>query len=153
MDPSQNLKMLDRETSGNMDPVVTSSDRVRKRGTSRQASSSDLNQDAASVRSQKSSASNSFYRYQLLEGAKIFIHPEPPPKKIQSQLDVITKRKMSDIRKREISSIAKKISQKFINNLRGAHREDDLVELIYEAFREMYPDELFDCPRKAGTVL
>ena len=105
------------------------------------------------MRSQKSSASNSFYRYQVLEGAKIFIHPEPPSKEIRSQMNVITKRKISDKRKLEISGIAKKISQKFINNLRGAHREDDLIELLYEAFREMYPDEGFDCPRKAGTVL
>ena len=83
----------------------------------------------------------------------MFIHPEPPPKEIRSQLDVIYKRKISDKRKRQISDLAKKKSQDFINNLRGAHREDDLVELIYEAFRELYPDEVFDCPRKAGTVL
>ena len=83
----------------------------------------------------------------------MFIHPEPPPKEIRSQLDIIYKRKISDKRKRQISDIAKKKSQGFINNLRGAHREDDLVELIYEAFRELCPDEVFDCSRKAGTVL
>ena len=83
----------------------------------------------------------------------MFIHPEPPPKEIRSHLDVIYKRKISDDRKRQISDIAKKKSQAFMSNLRGAYREDDLVELIYEAFREMYPDEVFACPRKAGTIL
>ena len=135
-----------------MDPVLTPSDRVRKRGPSRQASLSDLNQDASSVHSQKSSASHSFYRYQILQRAKIFIRPELPPEEIWSQLDIITKANISDTRRHEISGIAKKISQKFIKNLRAAHREDDLVELVYEAFREMCPDEVFYCPRKAGTL-
>lgn len=133
--------------------MITPSGRTRKRGLSRQASSSDLNPDIVLVPSQKSSASNSFYRYHILEGAKIFIHPEPPPKEIRSQLDIIYKRKISDKKKRQISDIAKKKSQGFINNLRGAHREDDLVKLIYKAFRELYPDKVFDYPRKAGTVL
>lgn len=149
----ENLKKLERETSSNMDSTVTPSGRTRKRGLSREASSSDLNSDIVSVPSQKSSASNSFYRYHILEGANIFIHPEPPPKEIRSQLDIIYNRKIPDERKRQISEIAKKKSQDFINNLRGTHREDDLVELIYEAFREMYPDEVFVCPRKAGTIL
>ncbi|MCJ1467474.1 hypothetical protein MMC07_006099 [Pseudocyphellaria aurata] len=79
----------------------------------------------------------------------MFLHPEPPRKEIRSQLDLIYKRKNSDQRTRQISDIAKKKSRDFITNLRGAHREDDLVELIHEAFRELYPYEVFDCPRKA----
>ena len=130
---------------------------MRKRALSRQASSSDLNPDTVSAPSQKSAASNSFYRYHILQGAKLFIRPEAPPKEIRSQLDIIYKREISDERKRQIFDIANKKSQAFINNLRGAHREDDFLELIYQAFREMYPDEVdgqvFDCARKAGTVL
>ena len=72
---------------------------------------------------------------------------------IQAQMDIIFEREVPEKRRREISGIAKKISQSFINNLRGAHREDDLVELVYEALRMMNEDETFDFPRKAGIVL
>lgn len=153
----KNLKKLERVweklgrgTPNEMDPGVAVSDRMRKRAPSRQASLSDITQDTASLRSQKSSVSNSFYRYHILRQARIYVHPEPPPRDIQAQLDVIFEREIPQERKREISSISKETSQKFINNLRGAHREDDLVELIYEALRMMHKDETFDFPRKAG---
>ncbi|KAL9015678.1 MAG: hypothetical protein Q9185_006940 [Variospora sp. 1 TL-2023] len=149
----RDLEKLERGTSDEMEPGVTVRDRVRKRAPSRQASFSDLNQDTASLRSQKSSVSNSFYRYHILDQARIYVRPEPPPMDIQAQMDGIFEREIPEKRRREISGIAKKISQRFINNLRGAHREDDLVELIYEALRMMHKDENFDFPRKAGIVL
>ena len=153
----ENLKKLERDlergTSDEMEPGVTIRDRVRKRAPSRHASFSDLNQETASLRSQKSSVSNSFYRYHILDQARIYVRPEPPPMDIQAQMDLIFEREIPEKRRREISGIAKKISQSFINNLRGAHREDDLVELIYEALRMMHQDESFDFPRKAGIVL
>ncbi len=149
----QGLGKPERKTSNNMGSTVATSEGGRKRAPSRQASLSDLNQDTASVRSQKSTHSNSFYRYDTLAKYKVYVHPEPPPNEIQPQLDSIFKRESSKERRREISGIAKKISQKFINNCRGAHREDDLVELIHEAFREISKDEAFDCPRKASTIL
>lgn len=147
------LEKLEKGTSDEMEPGVKIRDRVRKRAPSRQASFSDLNQDTASLRSQKSSVSNSFYRYHILDQARIYIRPEPPPMDIQAQIDIIFEREIPEKRRKEISGIAKKISQSFINNLRGAHREDDLVELIYEALRMMHKDESFDFPRKAGIVL
>lgn len=148
------LERLERETPKEMDPVTTP-DRVRKRAPSRQASFSDLNQDTASAsqRSQKSSVSNSFYRYQILDQTGIYVRPEPPPMDIQAQMDVIFKREVPQKRGREISGIAKKISQSFINKLRGAHREDDLVELVYEALHMMHNDDTFNFSRKAGIVL
>ncbi|KAL9128541.1 MAG: hypothetical protein Q9217_002806 [Psora testacea] len=145
----RDLEKLERGTPNKMDPAVTVPDRVRKRTASRQASFSDLNQDTASLRSQKSSISNSFYRYHILDQARMYIRPEPPPKDIQAQINVIFEREIPEKRRREISGIAKETSQEFINNLRGAHREDDLVELVYEALRTMHKDETFDFPRKA----
>ena len=68
-------------------------------------------------------------------------------------MDIIFEREIPEKRRREISGIAKKTSQQFINNLRGAHIEDDLVELVYKALRMMHKDETLDFPRKAGTVL
>ena len=156
----ENLKKLERDleqsergTPNKMDPGVTFPNRVRKRAPSRQASSSDLNQDTVSQRSQKSSASNGFYRYYILDQARIYVRPEPPPMDIQAQMDVIFERGIPEKRRREISGIAKQISQSFINNLRGAHREDDLIELVYEALHMMHKDETFDFLRKAGMVL
>ncbi len=156
----ENLKKLERDleklemgTPDKMDPGFTVLDRVRKRAPSRQACFSDLHQDTASLRSQKLSVSNSFYRYHILDQARIHVRPEPPPVDIQAQLDVIFEREIPEKRRKEISGIAKKISQSFINNLRGAHREDDLVELIYEALRMMHKNENFDFPRKAGIVV
>ena len=149
----RDLQKLDRGTPSDMDSSVIVPDRVLKRGPSRQASLSDLNQDTASLRSQKSSISNSFYRYDTLYRAKMYIGPEPPPMDIQAQMDVIFEREIPAKRKKEISDVAKNISQSFINKLRGAHREDDLVELIYKAFLKMNMDETFDFSRKAGILL
>ena len=137
---------------GSRRSLGTTSERARKRAPSRQASFSDTNQDTASVHSQKSSGTIGFYRYQILDRARIYVCNEPPPNAIQSQMDIIFKRKVPEERKHELVGIAKDISQKFINVLRGAHREDDLVELIYEALRSMYKDDTFGFPRKAGIV-
>ena len=82
----ENLKRLERETSRNMDFVIT---RTRKRGLLGQASSSDLNPDTETKSSQKSSASNAFYRFYVLEGVKMFSRPEPPPNEIRSPLEGI----------------------------------------------------------------
>ena len=68
-------------------------------------------------------------------------------------MDVIFEREIPEKRRKEIFEIARETSQSFINNLLGAHREDDLVELVYEALHMMHRDETFDFPRKAGTVL
>lgn len=148
----ENLKKLERETLNEMDRSVAVSDRVRKRALSRQASFSELSQDTASQRSQKSSVSNSFYRYLVLDQAGLYIRPEPPPVNIQAQMDDIFNVEISEERRKEITSIAKKISQRFISKLRGAHRKDDLVELIYKALHMMHEDETFDFSRKAGII-
>lgn len=68
-------------------------------------------------------------------------------------MDVIFEREIPEQRRGEISGMAKKTSQKFVSNLRGAHREDDLVELVYEALSMMDKDDTFAFPRKAGIVL
>lgn len=157
----ENLKKLERDlkkpekrTPDEMDPGVTVSNRVLKRLPSQQASVSDLTQETASLSSKKPSVSNSVYRFLILDQAHIYIRPEPPPIEIQAQMDVIFKREIPEKRRKEISDIAKNISQKFIYKLRGAHREDDLVELVYLALLMMQKDEgTFEISRKAGIVL
>lgn len=154
----RNLKKLERElakfempNSNQMEPYVTALERVRKRPLSRQESSSDLYQDTASAGSQRSSILNSVYRYEILAQFRIFVRPEPPPNNIQAQMDLIFAPNIPENRAREISGIAKQVSQKFIHKLRGAEREDDFVELVYDAIRMMHADETFESARKAGT--
>jgi len=110
-----------------------------------------LNQDAPSVRSETSSGTIAFYRHEILQRAGIFVRNEPPPKQIQSQMNTILRRRISEQRKLELADIADDISQKFIHNPRGANREDDLVELVCEALRSMHRGGTFYFPRKAGT--
>ena len=149
----EELETLERGTLSEMDPAVTIPDRGRKRAPSRQASSSDLYQDTASLPTQKPSVSNSFYRYNILARARIYVHPEPPPKDIQAQIDIIFKRAIPEQRRREISGKAETISQQFIANLRAARREDDLVEIVYKALDTMDRDMAFAFQRKTGIVL
>jgi hypothetical protein len=68
-------------------------------------------------------------------------------------MNVIFEREISEKRRRKTFDIAKKISQSFIYNLQKAHKENDLIELIYEALRMMHKNESFDFSRKADIVL
>lgn len=149
----QNLKLLQQEvaTSEEMDNESTSSARKR-RAPSRQASNSDL-VSGTSGRTRESIPSHSFYRYHTLDHANVQIWAEPPSTALQTQLDIIINANVDDERTREISVIAKQKSTRFSKLLRGSHREDDLVELVYEALLALHEYEMFTCPRKAGKRL
>ena len=145
-----NLKLLQQSVSGleEMDNEVASSARGRKRTASRQTSNSDL----ASTRSKESAPSQSFYRYSILDQANVYIYPEPPPERLQAQLNSIFKRKVTEEKKRDISGIAKDKSPEFSRLLRGAHRGDDLVELVHETLCALHKDKMLTHPRKAGKA-
>ncbi|KAL8952682.1 MAG: hypothetical protein Q9222_001419 [Ikaeria aurantiellina] len=150
----ENLRELDRQTSSGMDPPPTIlSGRVRKRAMSRQTSLSDINQDVPpSTPSRKSLVSNASYRWNILQNATIQIHCGPPPELLHSQLDTIFKQSVPEDRKSEISSIVKQLSEDFIIQTQGSHREDDWVEIVYEALKKMYDKTIFASVRKAGTA-
>ncbi|KAL9025928.1 MAG: hypothetical protein Q9196_005327, partial [Gyalolechia fulgens] len=146
----ENLKKLQSQLKPpqEMEPA----DRVRKRGTvTRQLSVSDLNPEtaSASVRSQKSTGSLKFYRYNILEQARVYVRCEYPPPHIQALLDDIFNREVLVERKVKITRIAKETAQKFSSKTQGASREDDLLELLNSAFDELFPTGMFNCPRKA----
>ncbi|KAL8917752.1 MAG: hypothetical protein Q9172_005701 [Xanthocarpia lactea] len=150
-----NLKLLQQEVTAfeDMDNESTSSSQARKRrAPSRQTSNSDL-VSGTSGRTKDPTPSHSFYRYNILDQANVYIQPEPPSEKLQAQLDLIFKRKVTDDRRREISDIAKQMSPEFSKLLRGAHREDDLVELVQEALFTMHKDDTLTHPRKADWNL
>ncbi|KAL8831345.1 MAG: hypothetical protein Q9170_005338 [Blastenia crenularia] len=148
-----NLRKLESQLKEpkDMEPAVTPADRARKRGTvTRQPSLSDLNPETvtASARSQKSAGSLKFYRYEILEQARVHVRCEYPPPDVQRSLDLIFKREVSASRRVEIAHIAKETAQKFSGKTLGAAREDDLLELLNRAFDELFPNGKFNCPRK-----
>lgn len=150
----ENLRKLQSLTESDvlnkMSSTGTNSDRTRKRAPSQRTSASEINQDSASLRSQKSAISNTNYRYEILGRARIYIHPIPPPKNIQSKMNTIFKREILKERKDEIVDIAKTTSRNFADVLLGANREDDLLEPFHDALRSMDRDGVFNFPRKAG---
>ncbi|KAI4261468.1 MAG: hypothetical protein L6R42_003331, partial [Xanthoria sp. 1 TBL-2021] len=150
-----NLKLLQQEVAAfeEMDNESASSSQARKRrAPSRQTSNSDL-VSGTSGRTKEPTPSHSFYRYNILDHANVYIQSEPPSGTLQAQLDVIFKRKVTDDRKREISDIAKQKSPEFSKLLWGAHREDDLVELVQKALFAIHKDDTLKHPRKADWNL
>ncbi|KAI4276041.1 MAG: hypothetical protein L6R38_005762 [Xanthoria sp. 2 TBL-2021] len=150
-----NLKLLQQEVAAfeEMDNESASSSQARKRrAPSRQTSNSDL-VSGTSGRTKEPTQSHSFYRYSILDQAHVYIQSEPPSETLQTQLDVIFKRKVTDDRRREISDIAKQKSPEFSKLLRGAHREDDLVELVQKALFAIHKDDTLIHPRKADWNL
>ena len=154
----KDLKAIESGIPNEMDPSATVQNQMPQTDPSQQVSLSDLyqtdtNPNTTLRRSPKSSVSNSVYRFVILKKAKIFIRPELPPADIQAQMDVIFAPEIPETRKREISGIAKTTSQNFIDILRGAHREDDLIDLIHQALFLMDKDRTFGFVRKAGIIL
>lgn len=151
-----NLETLQRHHA-EIERASTPSGRVPKRRImSRQLSFSDLNLETLTVStsSPKSPSSPKFYRYDVLQRAGVFVLGGPPSPEIQVLLDDIFGRQVSQERRSEIALIASRAAHKFISKARGAHGEDDLVEALYvNAFCEMFPHDMFNCPRKAGMVL
>jgi hypothetical protein len=146
-------RLTESGTSNVMDSEVGTSERGgRKRPSSRPPSSTDTNQETASVRSQTSSYTAARYRFSILSYARIFIRPGPPPEEIQSRINAIIQRKISEERKRQLSRFAENLCKDFIDIFNGASREDDCVEPIHRALSSMDGSRKFQFPRKAGIV-
>ncbi|KAL9597810.1 MAG: hypothetical protein Q9219_004887 [cf. Caloplaca sp. 3 TL-2023] len=137
----RNLQELERETSESMDG--------RKRSSSKQTSASEV----PSSRSQKPTVSNTFYRWKILYGASIYVHSRPPPLDLIPQLNDIFDREIVDARKTELSGIAREAAEAFGVNTRSANREDDLVEILYEALKKMCPKAIYAFVRKTDWNL
>jgi hypothetical protein len=146
-------RLTESATSNVMDSEVGTSERGgRKRPSSRPPSSADMNQETASVRSQTSSYTAARYRFSILRCARIFIRPGPPPEEIQSRINAVIHRKISEERKRQLSRFAENLCKDFIDIFSGASREDDCVEPIHRALSSMDGSRKFQFPRKAGIV-
>ncbi|KAL8670465.1 MAG: hypothetical protein Q9168_005005 [Polycauliona sp. 1 TL-2023] len=150
-----NLKQLQQEVIAleEMNNTGSSSDRGRKRTLSGHTTMSRTSvSDLASTRTKEPIPSHAFYRFNVLHQANVCIVTEDPPPTLQTQLDTIFKRKVSKERKGQISAIAKEKSLLLSELLRGAHREDDLVELVHEILFAMHKDNALTHPRKADWI-
>lgn len=136
-----------------MNPIVTMPEKGgRKRPSSQQSSAADLDQDAMSAQSQRSSGTYAHYRWVTLDKARIYICSKPPPKNIQACINAVIQRETSAERKCELAAIAKHLSDEFVAVLNGARREDDSVEPIHNALSLMDSDKRFEFPRKIGII-
>ncbi|KAL9045375.1 MAG: hypothetical protein Q9206_007306 [Seirophora lacunosa] len=144
-----NLRQLQEGVvaSEDMSSGVTS-DRGRKRASSRQTSNSDLLSATSTTRSKEPTPSHNFYRYHILRRARIQIHSEPPPRILQ--LNAIFHREVTKETRSKITDTAEETSREFARLLEGAHREDDLVELVHKALFAIHREDSLSHPRKAG---
>ena len=110
-----------------------------------------MNQDTASVSSQKSSFSLSDYRLVTLDRARIVVRHRGLPENIQSRIDGIQQPEISEERKSDLISLTNHLYDAFPDVLEVASREDDAVELVCRALESMNR-KTFAFRRKAGIV-
>ncbi|MCJ1359526.1 MAG: hypothetical protein MMC33_009528, partial [Icmadophila ericetorum] len=103
----------------------------------------------ASQVTQKSSFTAAHYRNFILKGANIRFQFRLAPEDIRTQITAIVQPEASPERKEELSRTAQKLHDDFADVLDTAAREDDCVELSYQALSSMGYSESLTLPRKA----
>ena len=121
-----------------------------------QSSITDVTEDnTTTVSTPKSSLSLSNYRLINLDRQRIVFEHGHMPEQVQTRLDSIFRSPISEDDQREVAVIANSLCDDFINILRAACREDDSVELIYNALELMNKkllNQAFAIRRKAGKT-
>lgn len=114
----------------------------------------DTDPGTATVPTQSSSSTGAHYRWVVLKRSRIFFDDgyRPLPADVQSRIDAVTLRKISQKRRGELSCIAKALFNDFRDVLNGASREDDCVEPIHRALAGMNHCNRFQFVRKAGIA-
>ncbi|KAL8932234.1 MAG: hypothetical protein Q9211_006438 [Gyalolechia sp. 1 TL-2023] len=120
-----------------------------KRTLSRRTSTVDVSQDTASVASQKSSTFAN-YRWINLDSARIYAENGLVPKHLQTRIDAIIQPTLDEQKEEELSAISNTFCNDFIDIMKGASREDDLVEPIHVALTSLDSGKNFLFPRKSG---
>lgn len=147
----KNLERLNSETA------LEASDGMaeKKRTLSRRSSIAETNHDAASVSSQKTSLSLSDYRLNSLDRARIVFQHRCLPEHLKHRVDAIIQPKLDKEKETLVFAIADDLCDDFPDVLEVASREEDCVELIYQALEAMNRRlfrKAFAFRRKAGTV-
>ena len=169
-DKSQPLteELLEKHTlrEGYLDtigPMGSEVDKVaRSKGSKRSASgvgigsgsiaSTGRDPETASQVSQKSSFTAAHYRNCILKGANLNFQFRRAPENILGRITTIVRLEVSPERKEELSHLALKLYNSFADVLDIAAREDDCLELFYQALSSMGYDKCLTFPRKAGMV-
>ncbi|KIW40857.1 hypothetical protein, variant [Exophiala oligosperma] len=109
----------------------------KKRTLSRRSSIAETNHDAASVSSQKTSLSLSDYRLNSLDRARIVFQHRCLPEHLKHRVDAIIQPKLDKEKETLVFAIADDLCDDFPDVLEVASREEDCVELIYQALEAM----------------
>ena len=118
----------------------------------RSMASTSRDQETSSQATKKSSYTAAHYRNSILKGSNIHFQFRPPPEDIQTQITTIIQHRISPERKEELSLIGQQFYDSFVDVLDTAAREDDCVELFYQALSSMGYNESLKVSRKAGMV-
>ena len=108
--------------------------------------------ETASQVTQKSSFTAAHYRNSILKAANIRFQFRLAPEDTRTRIAAIVQLEISPERKEELSRIAQKLHDDFVDVLDIAAREDDCIELFYQALSSMGYNETLTLPRKAGMV-
>jgi len=147
----KNLEKLNRETASETSDGVAE----KKRTLSRRSSTAEINQDATSVSSQRTSLSLSNYRLNSLDRARIVFHHRGIPEHLKHRVNAIIQPVLDTGKEALVFTIADDLCDAFPDVLEVASREDDCVELIYqtlEALNRKLFGKAFALRRKAGRV-
>ncbi|KAL9622616.1 MAG: hypothetical protein Q9160_003113 [Pyrenula sp. 1 TL-2023] len=108
--------------------------------------------DTVSQITQKSSFSASHYRNSVLKDVNICFQFRRVPDHIRNRFTTIIQAEVSPDRKKELSLIAQTFQDDFADVLDTAAREDDCLELFYQALSSMGYNESLAFRRKAGMT-
>ncbi|KAH0834352.1 hypothetical protein FOPE_03623 [Fonsecaea pedrosoi] len=147
----ENLEKLNSETASE-----TCDWMAEKKGTvSRRSSTAEMNQDTASVSSQKTSLALCNYRLNSLDRARIVFQHRCISEHLEHRVNAIVQPKLDKEREKLVFAIADDLCNDFPDALEVASGEDDCAELIYQALEAMNRQlfgKAFAFRRKAGTV-
>ncbi|ROW13880.1 hypothetical protein VPNG_03632 [Cytospora leucostoma] len=121
----QNLKRFNREA---MDSPAL------KRSSSRRSIA--LSTEADTVRSQRSSNTAAFYRYNHLAAAEVYIHADPPAG-IRDAIDSVINASVSKARLSDLQDIARQLYDGCKEAVNAAVGEDDFLEIFLVALRAL----------------
>ncbi|KIW75172.1 hypothetical protein Z517_11944 [Fonsecaea pedrosoi CBS 271.37] len=123
-----NLRIFNAE----MNPAADNAP-VLKRTSSRR---SIVPSEAGTVRSQRSSNTNAFYRHKNLQAVQIHIHAKPPDF-IEAAANRIVNAKVSKQRRAELRVIAQELSNSCLKNVKAQSGEDDFINPLHTALKAL----------------
>ena len=141
---------------GSRRPTQASSRRTsrsRPRHSLSRSTATDLDLEASTQRSQKTSCTAASYRFTNLESARICIEVELPLEEVQESIKAVVQSDIPPARKELLTKLAKNFCDDFLKILPGAAGKDDCITVLYKALSCMFPGDKYMHSRKAGTVL